>query len=60
MKSVLKVVDAVDKLHKEGFLHLDIRPTNIVYNGEDGKLIDFGLMAEKSSYYGDFYNGSLK
>jgi len=36
--------DAIDYLHKQGFLHRDICPRNIMVNNDDVvKLIDFGL-----------------
>ena len=39
-----KLVDELDKLHKEGFFHRDIKPGNVIYdaNGQKATFIDFG------------------
>ena len=38
-----KVLDALDYLHRQGVVHRDIRPQNVIVNGETVKLIDLGL-----------------
>lgn len=40
-----KLVMAVDALHRRGYLHLDVKPENIVRDGVDLWLIDLGLAA---------------
>ena len=42
---LLKILDAVEGLHKEGICHRDLKPENIVLTGNnhDIKLIDFGV-----------------
>ncbi|WP_295362942.1 serine/threonine-protein kinase [uncultured Pseudoramibacter sp.] len=41
MQDVAKIIEAV---HNEGFLHLDIKPDNIIIQGDGkAKLIDFGV-----------------
>ncbi|MCS6891615.1 MAG: bifunctional serine/threonine-protein kinase/universal stress protein [Rhodovarius sp.] len=40
-----KVADALDSLHRQGCVHLDIKPSNILIADSDGRavLVDFGL-----------------
>jgi len=40
-----KIVLAVAEIHRQGFLHMDIKPENIVREGKQIWLIDFGLAA---------------
>lgn len=42
---VAKIVSAVAALHQRGFLHMDIKPENIVRDGLNVWLIDLGLSA---------------
>jgi hypothetical protein len=35
------IVQHLEKLHADGFVHADIRAFNIVFNGDEGRLIDF-------------------
>jgi serine/threonine protein kinase len=41
-----KVLRGISQFHKHGFVHFDMKPGNIVYNEDDGRIyiIDFGLM----------------
>jgi len=39
----LDVVDALAYLHGKKLLHLDLKPSNVVFSGDRPKLIDFGL-----------------
>src|SRR5688572_6287375 len=39
----LDVVDALAYLHGKKLLHLDLKPSNVVFAGDRPKLIDFGL-----------------
>ncbi len=46
----LKVVDALEQVHKALVVHKDINPSNIIWNPETGvvKLIDFGISSTVS------------
>ena len=64
MQDVAKIIEAV---HNEGFLHLDIKPDNIIIQGDGtAKLIDFGVAQklEKRSdgaggIFGSRYPGTI-
>ncbi len=38
-----KVLDALSYMHSKHMLHLDLKPSNIMMDGDQPKLIDFGL-----------------
>ncbi|MCC5823226.1 MAG: serine/threonine protein kinase [Phycisphaerales bacterium] len=41
---IAKIADAVGAAHREGVLHLDLKPSNIVIRGDGAvKLLDFGI-----------------
>ena len=40
----LQVTRALDYLHRKGLLHLDLKPSNVVFADDQVKLIDFGLV----------------
>jgi serine/threonine protein kinase len=52
------VLKGLDKLNKKGFIHLDIKPDNIVYNYKTNRLylIDFGLLRKINALYNDHEN----
>lgn len=46
IKYMLQIVDGVSFIHKQGIVHLDLKPENIMCVNKTGskiKLIDFGL-----------------
>lgn len=46
--AVLQIADALTYTHAEGFLHLDVKPSNIMYDDGHATLIDFSV-AERFS-----------
>ncbi len=49
---LLQVVDALEKVHERGLIHLDLKPSNIVITSQRPwrmKLCDFGLARKESS-----------
>ena len=51
------VIQTLDKLHKRGYVHGDVRAQNIVFTGNNSILIDFDLVATVGTVYPDGYNG---
>jgi serine/threonine protein kinase len=43
LKVGTQVADALDKAHRSGVVHRDLKPGNIVLTGSGAKLLDFGL-----------------
>lgn len=47
IKSLLQAVRAI---HKAGYLHLDLKPENMIFVGDELKLTDFGTVFDHKSY----------
>jgi eukaryotic-like serine/threonine-protein kinase len=43
LQVALQITDALDKAHKQGLVHRDLKPGNIVLTKNGAKLLDFGL-----------------
>lgn len=55
IKYMLQIIDGVNFIHKQGVVHLDLKPENIMCVNKTGskiKLIDFGLARRLGSYKG--------
>lgn len=37
------ILDELGEIHRQNIIHRDVKPSNIIYNGESVKIIDFGL-----------------
>ena len=49
----------LDKLHRRGYVHSDVREPNLLFsqNGTDVILFDFDLMDKVDTVYPDGFNG---
>ena len=58
---VILILRQLNKVHAAGFVHSDVRHTNIVfsYNGKHAWLIDFDLAAKEGTPYPATYNSFL-
>lgn len=57
------ILEALAFLHKEGYVHADLKPRNILWSADDEsfKLIDFGLSFKQGNqvgfcYYSQYFN----
>lgn len=51
------ILEALAFLHKEGYVHADLKPRNILWSADDEsfKLIDFGLSFKQGNQVGFCY-----
>ena len=53
LQCATEIADALDKAHREGFVHRDLKPGNVILTKSGAKLVDFGLAKSERPVGGD-------
>ena len=54
------ILQGLASIHKQGILHLDIKPENLLFKGDVLKLADFGLSRAAKLRNGDIEEGDSR
>lgn len=49
-RHIKSMLEAVKAIHEAGYLHLDLKPENMIFVGDELKLTDFGTVFDYRSY----------